>query len=277
MRGSVLSYDIYVTLIRHYCDARTAYHLSNTCKKLRCALNETERKRLIIGIPLWNVYAMHTLKDFKKCHACGEFFLKHHSKKHTCRLVEWGVLGEKVCSKCCTVYSKRSGYHELGKCMYKTKPGPAKACMTCGKLVSEQKGHQCDASTQKCRVCENPYAQKWKNCVSCEKKKRLVKKKCYYSYPISLYRTIFETGMPPIGHLINSMPTFIEYAYQEDVILIMHGFGNFEWIGECIPPHCGWCSRRCSGQMCGRCNHKRYCSKQCQVNDWNFHKYECLS
>jgi hypothetical protein len=45
----------------------------------------------------------------------------------------------------------------------------------------------------------------------------------------------------------------------------------------CNPKNVCICGKVCEElKKCGRCNVKCYCSKECQVGDWKFHKRNCL-
>ena len=45
----------------------------------------------------------------------------------------------------------------------------------------------------------------------------------------------------------------------------------------CNEQMCG-CGKVCEGlKKCGQCNIKYYCSRECQVKDWKFHKKNCLT
>ena len=46
-------------------------------------------------------------------------------------------------------------------------------------------------------------------------------------------------------------------------------------------PACHTCGKteadiHCKLMMCGRCKIAKYCSRECQANNWREHKYECV-
>jgi hypothetical protein len=283
MMGSVLPADLYVQLIRIYCDSKSALFLSNTCTRLRRTLSETERTLLIMRASLQKkTFDSYTLRDFIKCVRCGELVLSQNLKhRHLCRAVELNATKAKSCLHCCVVYSRRIGYHESGNCMYRSKKGPVKTCKDCNELICGLKKHPCVIQSRyQCSVCYNPYASRH-GCGICLKKIRLLQKITgYYFYLFKLVHTIAAPLDSDYLYTVFRAPElrkFIGHAYKENVTLIVHGYGNFEWIGTPLP-HCGWCIRSSMLNLipCKICGGVNYCSKQCQDDDWKFHKHICL-
>lgn len=272
MKGSVFPADLYVQLIRFYCDSKSALFLSNTCTRLRCTLSEIERTKLIMGVSLWNKsFEAYKINDFMKCPLCGELVLSKNLKhRHSCRVVK---LESKSCLRCCVVYSKRTGYHESGNCTYRSKKGPFKTCNDCGETIVDVKYHSCYILGRRtCKTCGNPYAY-YSNCGICSKKLKFLEK--IAKYPLKLISEIIPKDN--YSHRPKKLIPFIAYSFKENVTLVVHGYGNYECIGTHLQC-CGWCIRISmpNAVRCETCGCALYCSEQCQDDDWQFHKHNCL-
>ena len=39
---------------------------------------------------------------------------------------------------------------------------------------------------------------------------------------------------------------------------------------------CSYCEKNMAKHLCGRCYHKQYCSRECQIANYDYHKIECF-
>lgn len=53
---------------------------------------------------------------------------------------------------------------------------------------------------------------------------------------------------------------------------------NYSWINELRKMYNGICvCGKPAEKVCGRCKERRYCSRECQVSDWDVHKTDCIA
>merc|ERR1712223_1403852 len=53
------------------------------------------------------------------------------------------------------------------------------------------------------------------------------------------------------------------------------GKGNKEGKKEKVTPACQGCNKKKSEFVCAGCNNRWYCSRECQVEDWDEHADDC--
>jgi hypothetical protein len=70
-------------------------------------------------------------------------------------------------------------------------------------------------------------------------------------------------------------PEFNTYGGFSDTDFFMAGYTKDE-SGKWQPPtkRCDYCGKKAIG-YCGKCEKIYYCSKECQKEQWKFHKGEC--
>lgn len=76
----------------------------------------------------------------------------------------------------------------------------------------------------------------------------------------------------------------IQYCIRKFSSIDVVGIDNLEDLHaseEYVASFCSLCCKRCATgekfKRCSKCHHASYCSKECQIKDWNLrHKIECI-
>ena len=89
---------------------------------------------------------------------------------------------------------------------------------------------------------------------------------------------------------LNEIPTMIFMRHNvmifvgETQIASFGDLGDFMWMRSTVipdkpPRYCSWCmaTNKSNYYNCSGCKRTKYCSQECQEEDWHYHKYDCLS
>lgn len=284
--GPVFPRDIFLYLMRYHLDSKSIKALSSTCKELRFPPGSVDRLKIIFNVFSDNVKQWHTLSDFYQCEQCKEYVTKNQKHRHACRT--W-KLGSKLCPHCCVIHSKRLDWHAQGHCTKRGKRGMIAFCRICNSF-----GHV----SQKCPivpvdVCENcmhvVYYGMRRVCYECDAFKKEIHKEMiqvrqFKEMECSMYDILPMDRMltPPIKHSPMFKLRIVIYfktSVRGFILVSSQGFVEFENLPIADRPRdlCMACAKLHCKLKCGRCHRVRYCSRYCQIHNWDiWHKYECL-
>lgn len=181
-------------------------------------------------------------------------------------------------------------------------------CEICDRPIYSRRYKGCLTCVKRCVNCD------WKKCIFCDTLADPFREHDCPRVEYHVTKAINEqygipcpSWYPDYGYsnLWKEVSTGVEIYFVENVknipsMMMMHTWsiimiflgktqlgmfssgGDLFWIRSDvlpkIPIYCSWCMRTNAEKYfkCGRCNHDHYCDRECQRQDWKFHKVQCL-